>query len=101
MANNPSTVREYSAIADQKYSFLKDSTRFDYMEHFMGRWLSARRFRGYALMGGLAGVYFLVSLPIVSMVLFAVAAYFFTQHQMNQWYTEGDYAGHRNLIMAD
>lgn len=101
MENGTSTVREYSAIADQKHSFLKDSTRFEYMEHFMGRWLSARRFRGYALMSGIAGAYLLLSLPVVSMVLFAVAAYFYTQHQMNSWYTEGDYAGHRNLIMAD
>lgn len=100
MASN-STVREFGVISDQKYSFLQDTTRFGYMEHFMGRWLSARRFRGYALMGGLAGVYFLLSLPVVSMLFFAAAAYFYTQHKMNAWYTEGDYAGHRNLIMAD
>ena len=97
----PSSIREFSTLADMKFPFLKDGTRFEYMDHFMARWLSARRYRGYALMLGVAGLYFLLSLPLASMFLFAAAAYFYTQHEMNQWYTEGDYAGHRNLIMAD
>lgn len=101
MSGPLSTIREYGAMAGQKYSFLQDSTRYDYMDHFLARWLSARRFRGYAFMAGIAGAYFLLSAPIISMALFAAAAYFFTQHQMNAWYTEGEYAGHRNLIMAD
>ncbi|GEM_PF-3139652 len=97
----PSSIREYSAFAGQKHAFLKESSRFEYMQHFMDRWFSGRRERGYAFMAGIAGAYFLLSLPILSVPLFAAAAYFYTQHQMNKWYTEGDYAGHRNLILAD
>lgn len=98
---DPSSIREYGVFAGQKHAFLKDGTRFEYMEHFMDRWFGARRYRGYSIMAGLAGAYFLFSLPLLSAPLLAAAAYFYTQHKMNEWYTEGDYAGHRNLILAD
>lgn len=95
------TIREYGVFGDQKFAFLKDSTRLDYMEHFIGKWLSARRSRGYAYLAAIVGLFFLFSLPIVSMAAFAFAAYQFIQHKMYAWYTEGDYADHRNLILAD
>jgi len=95
------TIREFGVFADQKFQFLQEVTRYDFIEHYVGKWFSARRYRGYALVAGLVGVYFLFSIPLISAAAFAFAAYSYNLHKMYSWYTEGDYAGHRNIILAD
>jgi len=96
-----STIREHSVFADQKHSFLANLTRLEFVEHYIGRWFKARQFRGYALLAAIVGLFFLFSIPLVSMIAFAIAAYFHVMHKLNRWYTEGEYAKHRNLVLAD
>jgi hypothetical protein len=69
-------VQMASVLADAKQPFLKMSTRWDYIVKFLDIWKEAIKFRGYAVISIIAGLYLLFSIPIAGIVALGAGAYF-------------------------
>ncbi|MFH0972047.1 MAG: hypothetical protein ABIG96_00405 [Candidatus Micrarchaeota archaeon] len=69
-------VQMSSVLADVKQPFLKMSTRWDYIVRFLDIWKEAIKFRGYAVISFIAGIYLLFSIPLAGVLAFAAATYF-------------------------
>ena len=70
-------VQMTSAMVDVKQPFFRVRTRYDYIERFWGIWKEAIRYRMYAILCALVGLYLLVTgVYAISVVLLGVAAYF-------------------------
>ncbi len=90
-----------SVAADHKTSFVKDSTRLEFLERYIPYWRYARQYRAYSVMLGLVGVFMLFRQPIAAVPLLAAAGYFHVAAKLKHWYSQGAYAGHRTNILAD
>ncbi len=69
-------VQMSSVLADAKQPFLKMSTRWDYIVRFLDIWKEMVKFRGYAVVSFIAGIYLLFVIPIAGIVALGAATYF-------------------------
>jgi hypothetical protein len=69
-------VQMSSVLADGKQPFLKHSSRWDYIVRFLDIWKEAIKFRGYAVISLVSGLYLLFSIPVAGIVALGAAAYF-------------------------
>jgi hypothetical protein len=69
-------VQMSSVLADAKQPFLKMSTRWDYIVRFLDIWKEMIKFRGYAVISFIAGIYLLFSIPIAGILALGAATYF-------------------------
>ncbi|MEK6954803.1 MAG: hypothetical protein AABX01_07355 [Candidatus Micrarchaeota archaeon] len=76
MDDNMPPVQMTSVLADAKKPFLKMSTRWDYLSKFLDIWKEAIKFRGYAVISAIAGLYLLFVVPVAGVVALGAATYF-------------------------
>ena len=69
-------VQMTSVLADVKQPFLRMSTRWTYISRFVDVWKESIRFRTFALVSLIAGVYLLFTIPIMGLLALAAAAYY-------------------------
>ncbi|MFH0972286.1 MAG: hypothetical protein V1835_07030 [Candidatus Micrarchaeota archaeon] len=77
-------VQMSSVLADSKQPFLKMSTRWDYIARFLDIWKEMVKFRGYAVISAIAGIYLLFSIPIAGIAALGAAAYFWELYKFRQ-----------------
>ena len=90
-----------SVPADHKTTFVKDTTRLEFLERYIPYWRLSRQYRAYSLMLGLVGIVMLFRTPILAVPLLAAAGYFHVAAKLKHWYSQGAYADHRTVIGAD
>lgn len=73
-------IRVTSAFAKVERPMFVLTTRWDYLLKWLKIWKIGVRSRGYAYMLAIAGVYFLFSIPALSMILLAAAAFKYQQY---------------------
>lgn len=77
----PTTIRETTVFADFQKPLIARTTRWEYVKKQIPLWKEAIRFRAYWMVLALIGLYFLFSVPALSVVCAAGAAYFHTLQQ--------------------
>ncbi|OIO26724.1 hypothetical protein AUJ14_01125 [Candidatus Micrarchaeota archaeon CG1_02_55_22] len=76
---------------------LAQGKRWDYFMRYQPFWLQGIRYRTYALALGIAGIFLLFTLPLLSVLAFAGAMYFY---RMSPFYT-GVASSKRRLIQLN
>ena len=74
--DNMPPVQMTSVLADAKQPFLKHSSRLDYIARFLDIWKEAIKFRGYAVISLVSGLYLLFTIPVAGIVALGAATYF-------------------------
>lgn len=77
----PATIRETTVFADFKKPLVARTTRWEYVKKQLPLWKEAIRFRVYYFVLAAIGLYFLFSIPAVSVLAGAGAGYFYIMHQ--------------------
>ncbi len=90
-----------SVTADHKTTFVKDTTRLEFLERYIPYWRLSRQYRAYSLMLAFVGIVMLIRSPILAAPAFAAAGYFHVAGKLKAWYAQGAYADHRTNILAD
>lgn len=79
-SQHPTTIRETTVFADFQKPMIARTTRWDYVKKQIPLWKEAIRYRVYIAVLAIIGVYFLFSVPAVSALAGAGAAYFYTMY---------------------
>jgi len=74
-------VRTSMVFADMKRPMLGASTRWEYLSKHLVVWKEHVRFRLYATVLALIGIYMLFAQPIVGIASLGFATYFYQRHQ--------------------
>ncbi|MEK6843458.1 MAG: hypothetical protein AABY04_03130 [Candidatus Micrarchaeota archaeon] len=74
-------VQMSSVLADTKQPFLKMSTRWDYIARYLDIWKEMIKFRGYAVISFIAGIYLIFTFTIAGVVALGAATYFWELHK--------------------
>ncbi len=69
-------VQMSSVLADVKQPFLRMSTRWTYISRWVDIWKESIRFRTFAIVSLIAGVYLIFTIPIMGILALAAAAYY-------------------------
>lgn len=73
----PATIRETTVFADFQKPLIARTTRWEYVKQHIPLWKEAIRFRVYIALLAVVGIYFLFSVPAVSVLAAAGGAYFY------------------------
>ncbi len=74
-------VRTSMVFADMKRPMLGASTRWDYFSKHLVVWKEHVRFRTYAIILALLGVYLIFAQPVIGIVSLGFATFFYQKHQ--------------------
>jgi hypothetical protein len=96
-----SEITETNVFSDQHANLFKMSTRLEYLNKFLPNWIQMRVQLSYAMMLAMVGIAMVFRSPLISLIAFAGAAYFYQMHKFNQWVAVGGAAKGRRLIGAD
>ncbi len=77
-------VQMASVLADAKQPFLKMTSRWDYIIRYLDIWKEMIKFRGYAVISLIAGLYLLFVFPIAGIVALGAATYFWELYKFRQ-----------------
>ncbi|MBU1198035.1 hypothetical protein KJ765_06025 [Candidatus Micrarchaeota archaeon] len=77
-------VQMTSVLADTKQPFLNMSTRWNYISRYLEIWKEGIRFRGFAVVSFLAGLVLILSIPLMGILAFAAAAYFWELYKFRR-----------------
>ncbi len=80
-SQHPTTIRETTVFADFQKPLIARTTRWEYVKKQIPLWKEAIRFRVYVAVLAIACIYFLFSVPAVSVITAAGAAYFYTLYK--------------------
>lgn len=76
-AQPPGAVGVYGAVAEAKRPLLVMGTRYEYMMDHLPEYKKYIRYRVYALLSALVGVWLLFNQPVLSIAAFFLATYYY------------------------
>lgn len=77
----PTTVRETTVMADFNKPMIARTTRWEYVKKQLPLWKEAIRFRVYIAVLAIVALYFIFSVPAVSVLAAAGASYFYIMYK--------------------
>ncbi|MFH1199541.1 MAG: hypothetical protein V1708_00580 [Candidatus Micrarchaeota archaeon] len=78
-------VQMTSVTADVKKPFLKMTTRWNYISPWVDVWKQSIRFRTFAIVSLIAGAYLLFTIPLLAIIAFASAAYYWQLYKFRMF----------------
>ena len=81
-------VQMSSVLADVKQPFLRMSTRWDYISRWVDVWKESIRFRTFAVVSLIAGVYLLFTIPLMGILALGAAAYYWELYRFRVYRLE-------------
>lgn len=84
LVENVPPVQMTSVLADVKQPFLKMSTRWNYISRYLEIWKEGIRYRSFAVVSFLAGLFLITTVPFMGIVALGAAAYFWEVYKFRR-----------------